>query len=223
VRPRGNAGVRLLVSLVAFAAMAIWRVGVEPRQQQNREDDARQALPTTGAAERTRRDPAATTRSPATKGRQRKTAAPGKFTGRVVGVSDGDTLTVLRDKTPVKVRLWGVDAPEKSQAFGQQAKKRTSALAFGETVTVLPEDVDRYGRTVARVVLPDGRSLNWVLVAEGYAWWYRAYARDETLAKAEAAAQHERLGLWGAKTPEPPWEFRKHERERRQKQPATRR
>src|SRR4051812_23345472 len=106
------------------------------------------------------------------------------FQARVVGISDGDTLTVLKnDKTQVKIRLQGVDAPESGQDFGARAKEAASDLAFGETVTVKVRDTDRYGRTVAEVVLPDGRSLNREMVRAGYAWWYRSYApKDRELA-----------------------------------------
>jgi endonuclease YncB( thermonuclease family) len=100
------------------------------------------------------------------------------FTGRVVGVSDGDTLTVLLDgRTPVKVRLYGIDAAETGQDFGSRAKQAASDLAFGKTVTVRPRDTDRYGRTVAEVILPDGRSLNREMVRQGMAWWYRRVRR----------------------------------------------
>jgi micrococcal nuclease len=76
------------------------------------------------------------------------------FTGRVVGVADGDTITVLQGRTPVKVRLHGIDAPEAGQDFGSRAKQATSELAFGKEVIVRRVDTDRYGRTVALVVLP---------------------------------------------------------------------
>ena len=133
-----------------------------------------------------------------------------------MGVSDGDTITVLRGQEPVKVRLYGIDCPEKSQAFGQKAKQRTSALVFGATVTVQPADIDRYGRTVAKVSLEDGRSLNEELVAGGYAWWYREYApKDERLGRLEAGAREKGLGLWADEGAEAPWEFRRLERTRR--------
>ena len=80
-----------------------------------------------------------------------------EFAGKVVGVSDGDTITVLRDRAPVKVRLKGIDCPEMGQDFGSRAKSVTSELAFGKVVKVHPSGQDRYGRTVANVVLPDGR------------------------------------------------------------------
>jgi endonuclease YncB( thermonuclease family) len=83
------------------------------------------------------------------------------YAARVVGISDGDTLTVLTaEEGQVTLRLYGIDAPETGQSFGSRAKQTASALAFGKVVTVRPRDTDRYGRTVAEVILPDCRSLN---------------------------------------------------------------
>jgi endonuclease YncB( thermonuclease family) len=124
------------------------------------------------------------------------------FTGKVVGVSDGDTITVLRGRTLVKIRLHGIDAPETGQDFGTRAKQAASELAFGEVVTVQPRGTDRYGRTVAVVLLPDGRNLNHELVRSGYAWWYRTYAPgDATLAWLETEARGARRGLWSQASP----------------------
>ena len=86
------------------------------------------------------------------------------FEARVVGVTDGDTIIVLRDLATVKIRLNGIDCPERDQPFGSRAKLFTSETAFGRTVTVKPKSRDRYGRVVAEVVLPDGRVLNRELV-----------------------------------------------------------
>ncbi len=83
------------------------------------------------------------------------------FTGRVVGVADGDTITVLHNGKGERIRLHGIDCPEKRQAFGNRAKQFTSTLVFGNTVTVQVMDRDRYGRTVGVVLLPDGRSGAW--------------------------------------------------------------
>ena len=94
-----------------------------------------------------------------------------QFTGKVVGISDGDTISVLREGRAVKVRLYGVDAPEKAQAFGTQARTFTSDAAFQQTVTVEVHTTDRYGRLVGGVLFPDGRSLNQELVRAGMAWW----------------------------------------------------
>lgn len=132
------------------------------------------------------------------------------FEGRVVSVQDGDTLEVLRQGRAVRIRLHGVDCPEKRQAFGAAAKKMTSSLAFAQTVRVIPRDQDRYGRLVAEVMLPDGRSLNKELVRAGLAWWYKRYAPDDKgLAALEHQAQAEKAGLWGEVEPMAPWAFRR--------------
>ena len=131
-----------------------------------------------------------------------------QFSGKVVGVSDGDTITVLRNRTPIKVRLHGIDCPEIGQDFGSRAKAFTSELVFGRVVKVVPWDTDRYGRTVADVILADGRILNHELVRAGLAWWYRKYAPDiGTLAQLEAAARDAKRGLWSQPNPVPPWEW----------------
>lgn len=131
-----------------------------------------------------------------------------EFSGRVVGVSDGDTIAVLRDHRAVTVRLTGIDAPEKGQAFGQLAKQFAASLAFGQTVTVRLGGRDRYARLLAEVMLPDGRSLNQELVRAGLAWWFRKYSHDLRLAHLEAEAREGRRGLWADPAPEPPWDYR---------------
>lgn len=131
------------------------------------------------------------------------------FTGRALGVSDGDTLSVMREGRAVKVCLHGIDCPGKGQAFGAAGKTFTSDLAFGKEVTVHVKDMDRYGRTVAEITLPDGTSLNQQLVGNGLAWWYRKYApNDQVLQSLEAEARAEPRGLW-SQDPVPPWEWRK--------------
>lgn len=130
------------------------------------------------------------------------------FEARVVGISDGDTITVLYGTTQVKVRLNGIDCPEKRQAFGARAKQLTSDLAFGKTVTVRPTGKDRYGRTLGEVILPDGRVLNQELVAAGMAWHYTRYSKDRSLARLERQAREARVGLWSETRPVAPWEFR---------------
>src|SRR5215471_6445926 len=133
-----------------------------------------------------------------------------QFTGKVVGISDGDTISVLREGKAVKVRLHGVDTPEKAQAFGTQARKFTSDMVFQQTVTVIVQNTDRYGRLVGDVLLPDGRSLNQELVKAGMAWWYRPYApNDIMLAQLEAEARAAKRGLWADAHPVPPWQWRK--------------
>ena len=132
-----------------------------------------------------------------------------QFTGKVVGISDGDTISVLRQGKAVKVRLHGVDTPEQAQAFGTKARQLTGELAFQREVTVVIHATDRYGRLVGEVLLPGGRNLSHELVRAGLAWWYRQYApKDTALAQLEAEAKAARRGLWQDPHAVPPWEYR---------------
>jgi micrococcal nuclease len=135
-----------------------------------------------------------------------------QIAGKVVGVSDGDTITVLTaEKKQFKIRLNGIDCPESAQPFGQAAKQFTSKAVFGKDVTAVVKDTDRYGRTVAVILGPDGANLNQSLVKNGYAWWYRQYApNDLTLKQLEWEAREAKRGLWAEpKTAIAPWEWRK--------------
>lgn len=134
------------------------------------------------------------------------------FPGKVVQVSDGDTLQVLRDGRAEKVRLAGIDCPELNQPYGQAAKRFVLQIAAQRTVTVQVVTTDRYGRTVGEVVLPDGRSLNQELVRAGYAWRYRKYSDDAVLEALESEARGARRGLWAEMDPVPPWEWRRMQR-----------
>jgi len=132
-----------------------------------------------------------------------------QFSGKVVSVLDGDTIDVLYNRRAKRIRLNGIDAPEKGQAFGQKAKQFVSEQAFGKEVTVKTFGLDKYGRTIGDVFLPDGRMLNEELVREGLAWWYRKYAPDNvTLEKLEVEAREAKRNLWSHKKPVPPWVYR---------------
>lgn len=138
--------------------------------------------------------------------------------GKVVSVADGDTVTVLKGKEQIRIRLDGVDTPEKRQAFGDKAKKFTANMVAGKVVRVVPATTDRYGRTVAKIYL-DGKCLNEALVQAGLAWWYRKYAKgNKVLAGLETKARKARKGLWKDPKPTPPWDWR---RQQRGKGPAT--
>jgi len=135
-------------------------------------------------------------------------------TGRVVGVADGDTITVLdADKVQHKIRLAGIDAPEKKQAFGNRAKESLSDLVFDKTVNVETDKRDKYGRQVGKVLV-NGQDVNLVQVERGMAWFYRQYQREQSpndrklYEAAEDAAKVGRRGLWRDTDPVPPWEFR---------------
>ena len=129
--------------------------------------------------------------------------------GRVVKVTDGDTLDVRGGDVIVTVRLHGIDAPESTQPYGAEATAAVREHAGGKRVTVRVTDVDRYGRAVGRVILPGGDELNRMLVARGLAWWYRSYAPDNRdLQRLERSAREAARGLWSHGDPTPPWEWR---------------
>lgn len=130
----------------------------------------------------------------------------------VIGIQDGDSLTLLEQQRPLKVRLAFVDAPEKSQDHGMQARKSLSDLCFGRDAQYRTVDTDRYGRTVAEVIC-DGVNVNRAQVARGYAWVYTLYNRDAGLPGVEAKARQEKLGLWRDDHPTPPWEYRRTRRD----------
>jgi micrococcal nuclease len=128
--------------------------------------------------------------------------------GRVVGVHDGDTVTVLVDKTSVKVRLAEVDAPELKQDFGMVAKKVLSELVFDKNVQIDVLTKDRYGRSVGRIWLGE-KDVNFLLVSKGAAWCYRQYLKRKECLPLEEKAKAEKIGLWVQAEPTPPWEWRK--------------
>lgn len=130
------------------------------------------------------------------------------FSGKVVGVSDGDTITVLRDREQVKVRMVEIDAPEKGQAFGNRSKQALSQLVHDRQVEIREQGTDRYGRTLGRVYL-SGLDVNTEMVRRGMAWVYVKYAKDKGLYQLEAEAREQRRGLWADKEPVPPWEWRR--------------
>lgn len=133
--------------------------------------------------------------------------------GRVVGIVDGDTLSVFRCGTVTKVRLWGIDAPEKTQPFGMRARQRAGELAFQRDVTIVVHATDRYGRLVGEVFLPEGDNLGYMLVTEGLAWWYQQYAPHHAqLASLEAEARATKRGLWADAAPVAPWVWRQRKR-----------
>lgn len=131
--------------------------------------------------------------------------------GRVVGVTDGDTLTMLNGrKQQIKVRLAEIDTPESAQPYGTRAKQELSRLVHGKTITVKVQDIDRYGRTVGRVYVNE-MDVNAEMVKLGAAWVYRKYARDQSLYALEKQAKQNRTGIWNLPEAEqiPPWEWRK--------------
>lgn len=143
------------------------------------------------------------------------------LSGKVVSVKDGDTIVVLKDQEQITIRLEGIDCPESGQAFGNKAKQACSELCFGKTVTVKATGKDRYGRTLAQIVLPDGKELHRELVRQGYAWWYRKYSNDERLGQLEADARNDRRGLWADANPVAPWDWRAEKRSKSKISPSA--
>ena len=134
------------------------------------------------------------------------------FSGKLVKVIDGDTIEVMHDGKAERIRLAQIDCPEKNQPFGQAAKRYVLDVAAHKIVKVQVETVDRYGRTVGEVFLPDGSNLNKKIVGAGYAWQYKRYSKDPEYADLELGARVQRLGLWQEKNPIPPWKWRKGKR-----------
>lgn len=142
-------------------------------------------------------------------------ASAATLVGQVVGVTDGDTVTVLDEQRQQhKVRLAGIDAPEKKQPFGQRSKESLSDAVFGKTVSVEWDKADRYGRIVGKIVV-DTQDVNLGQVEAGLAWWYQKYSAEQSAsdrqlyAQAEDRARRERLGLWREAEPVAPWDWRK--------------
>ena len=137
-----------------------------------------------------------------------------QITGKVVGVMDGDTIEVLdASKTTHRIRLEGIDAPEKAQPFGARSKQHLSDQVFGKQVEVQFKKTDKYGRTVGKVMVA-GNDANLEQVRSGFAWHYKEYQKEQSVADriayadAETSAQAKKAGLWVDSKPMPPWEWR---------------
>lgn len=132
--------------------------------------------------------------------------------GLVARITDGDTLTILvNGHDQIRVRLAEIDAPEKSQSFGQRSKQSLSDLCFGKDAMLQKIDTDRYGRTVARVYCA-GVDANAEQIRAGMAWAYRKYLHDQSLLALENEARSGKRGLWVDIDPVPPWKYRKLKR-----------
>lgn len=139
--------------------------------------------------------------------------------GKVIGVADGDTLTLLdSNRTRHRIRLDGIDAPERAQPYGQRARQSLANLAHGRTAQAHCGKVDRYGRAVCRVTV-DGVDVGLEQIRRGLAWHYLRYANEQpatersAYAQAERAARSSGAGLWSYRDPMPPWDFRRAQRQ----------
>ena len=128
------------------------------------------------------------------------------LSGKVVSTHDGDTITILQGKQQVKVRLYGIDAPELKQPYGKKSKQFLANFIAGEVVEVDENGKDRYKRTIGTIYFND-KDINAQMVENGYAWAYRKFSKK--YAPQESKAKSQKLGLWRDKEPIPPWEWRK--------------
>lgn len=133
------------------------------------------------------------------------------FKAKVIRIIDGDTMEILYQKTPIKIRLEHIDCPEKrsKQPFGTQAKTALSDLCFGQQVTINSQNSDRYGRLVAVITNSKKQIVNQEMIKLGMAWHFTKYSTDKTYAKLEQEARKKRIGLWRENNPTPPWNWRK--------------
>lgn len=135
------------------------------------------------------------------------------LTGKVVGISDGDTFKFLGEENQaIRVRLHGVDAPEKGQDYGTQARQALSDLIFPKQVNVIRKSKDRYGRIIG-IVYADGVNVNEELLRQGLVWHYTDYDKNVSWASLEKQAREQKRGLWSQHNPTSPWQWRKERRQ----------
>lgn len=140
-------------------------------------------------------------------------ASAQKFAVRVVGISDGDTFTVInQDKLQLKIRIFGIDAPEKGQDFGNKAKQALSDFIMGKVIQIDVQSKDSWGRLISYVYTPEGRDVSLLMLQEGMAWHFVKYDDTEKYARAEAKARTKKKGLWSQPNPIAPWDYRSGKR-----------
>lgn len=136
---------------------------------------------------------------------------PDDLRGKVIGIIDGDTIDILYDGKPLRIRLAHIDCPEvrKKQPFGRTARQFTSDHCFGQTVSIRHHhEFDRNKRLIGEVITQQGSNLNMELVKAGLAWHFKKYSDDKEYAVMESRARASRMGLWGEPNPTPPWDWR---------------
>lgn len=137
------------------------------------------------------------------------TALANEMEAKVVGIVDGDTIDVLdAAKTQHRIRLDGIDAPERGQPFSKRSKALLSDLVFGKTVKITTKGSDKYDRTVGRIAI-DGKDVGLLMLEAGMAWHYTKYDQSEKYAEGEQSARSAHAGLWKDRTAIPPWAWRK--------------
>lgn len=134
-----------------------------------------------------------------------------QLVGKVTAIADGDTFTMLVNNEQIRVRLHGIDCPERGQDFSTVARQFLAEMIFEKEVTVKEVDTDRYGRTIGMVII-GGKNVNEELLKAGLAWHYKRYDQNPNWEKFEERARNEKKGIWSQPNPIPPWEFRRTKR-----------
>ena len=132
-----------------------------------------------------------------------------KFSVKVVSITDGDSFTAINaDNLQLKIRLFGIDAPEKKQSYGNKSKEYLSSLIHGKNVMVDVQSKDRYGRYLAYVYSPEGKDVSLLMIHEGMAWHFTKYDNNDVYEAAQNLAKKAKRGLWADPSPVAPWDFR---------------
>ncbi len=137
---------------------------------------------------------------------------PPNLKGKVIGIIDGDTIDILFENKPLRIRLAHIDCPElrKKQPYGEAAKKFASDHCFGQVVTIQhTNQVDRNKRLIGELITARGKNLNKELVKAGLAWHFVKYSSDREYAAIQQTARKSKIGLWKDQNPTPPWNWRK--------------
>lgn len=134
--------------------------------------------------------------------------------GKVIKIVDGDTYDILlENQTTERIRMEGIDAPERGMPYYKVSKDYLGQLCFGKTIKIVQTNTDRYGRTVAKSYINDNE-LGLLMIQAGYAWHFKKYSHDLVLSEAETSAKNSQRGLWADQSPVAPWEWRKKVRDK---------
>jgi len=146
-------------------------------------------------------------------------AAEAWVKGIVGDVHDGDTFKLKEGGQTIKIRMFGIDAPEIKQPYGEESGKALRELIDGKEIRLRIMNKDAYGRTVGEPWLGDSLNVSLWMIRNGHAWWYKSYSKNRTdLEEAEAKAKDQKLGLWASDNPTPPWEYRSSEKSKKSKE-----
>lgn len=136
------------------------------------------------------------------------------LSGNVVKIIDGDTYDIVLNGKQTRIRMYGIDAPERGMDYYRVAKEYLGELCMDQAIRLEVINTDRYGRMVAKSFLPDGRELGAEMIRAGLAWHFKRYSDDELLATLENNAREQKVGLWSVNNPTPPWKYRKRKKQK---------